>query len=108
MTFKVKDLMIELNQPGLACHPTFICACTHITHVTCGFCSFAHTICNFGCSFAQPSFCQHGSITVTITCPGTLVTDTSPIIQTLPQVSGPALGNLKNQLKEALAAAEKQ
>ena len=108
MTFKVTDLMIELSQPGAACHPTFVCACTHITHVTCGFCSFAHTICHLGCSLAQPSFCQHGSITVTITCPGTLVTDTSPIIQTLPQVNGAALGNLKNQLKEALAAAEKQ
>jgi hypothetical protein len=65
-------------------------------------------LCYYGCSVYSPTFCAFGSVTHTITCPGSLVTDTTPIIQTIPQVGGPALANLKDQLKQALDLAERQ
>ena len=103
MTFKVKDLMIDISSA------TAQVACAH-TLIGCHFyCSqLVFSYCHFGCSFHFPSICTHGSVTPTITCPGTLVTDTTPIFQTLPQLSGPALGNLKDQLKQALELAERQ
>jgi hypothetical protein len=113
MPFKVKDLMIDVTSvsPALQCHPTFICqlGCTVAIsgcHLGCSYIAFS--ACHFGCSFYLPSICQAGSITVTLTCPGSLITDTGPILQTIPQLSGLALGNLKEQLKQALEAAEKQ
>jgi hypothetical protein len=113
MPFKVKDLMIDVTSVtgALQCHPTLIChvGCTNIVSGCHYYCSYlAFSACHFGCSFYQPSFCQYGSVTVTLTCPGTLVTDTTPIIQTIPQLGGEALGNLKEQLKQALELAEKQ
>lgn len=112
MAFKVKDLMIDVTSAGaLQCHPTLICnfGCTVIhshCYLACTYIAFS--ACNYGCSIYSPTYCQYGSITVTVTCPGSLVTDTTPIIQTIPQLSGQALGNLKEQLKQALDAAEKQ
>lgn len=116
MPFKVKDLMIDITgATGIAqCHPTVILCqhgCTHVAafsgcHVHC---SFLISFCQAGCSLLAPSLCTFNSVTGgTITCPGSLVTDTAPIIQTIPQISGPALGNLKEQLKQAVALAEKQ
>lgn len=116
MAFKVKDLMIDVTPAGGAqlCHPTAIpCVfgCT-VIDTGCRFaCSYlAFSACLYGCSFNYPSIivCQAGTITATFTCPGSLVTDTGPILQTIQQMSGPALGNLKEQLKQALEAAEKQ
>lgn len=115
MAFKVKDLMIDVTsvagvQPGQV---AVLCrfGCTYYAafsgcHLACTY--LAVSACHYGCSFFYPSFCQHGSVTVTLTCPGTLVTDTGPIFETLPQLSGEALGNLKEQLKLALDQAEKQ
>ena len=111
MTFKVKDLMIDISSATVA-----QIGCTHHTlcagHTLVGchlYCSqLAFSICHFGCTNHFPSICTHASVTVTFTCPGTLVTDTTPIFQTLPQLSGPALGNLKEQLKQALELAERQ
>ena len=114
MAFKVKDLMIDVSsaaaaQPG---QPALFCqfGCTYLGYSVCHLgCSYlAFSGCHFGCSFYYPSYCHYGSITVTQTCPGTLVTDTGPILQTIPQLSGEALGNLKEQLKTALDLAEKQ
>jgi hypothetical protein len=106
MPFKVKDLMIDVTSkaaltPAVQCHPTVI------------FCHFGCTVlvsCHFACSFQGPSLCHFGSqtITFTITCPGSLVTDTTPIIQATPQLEGPQVANLKDQLKQALDAAERQ
>lgn len=103
MTFKVKDLMIDVSSATaqLQCAHTLIGCHYYCSHL-------AISYCHFGCSFHFPSICPAGTITPTITCPGTLVTDTSPIIQTINQVSGPALVNLKAQLKEALELAERQ
>lgn len=113
MAFKVKDLMIDVTSAtgAVQCHPTVICflGCTHAAtgcHWACSY--LAYSACHFGCSFYYPSFCQNGSITVTFTCPGSLVTDTGPIFQTIPQLGGQALDNLKEQLKQALDLAEKQ
>lgn len=110
MTFKVKDLMIDISSATAQFGCTHHTACAGQTLVGCYYyCShLAFSICHFGCTNYFPSICTHGSVTVTITCPGTLVTDTSPIFQTLPQLSGPALGNLKEQLKQALELAERQ
>ena len=115
MAFKVKDLMIDVSSASAAlqCQPTFIFCqfgCTYAAfsgcHLACTYLAFSG--CHFGCSFFLPSFCQHGSVTVTLTCPGSLITDTGPILQTIPQLGGEALGNLKEQLKLALDLAEKQ
>lgn len=114
MPFKVKDLLIDVTSVAgaLQCHPTFIChfGCSFQIYSGCHhFCTYlVQSVCHFGCTNHLPSICQHGSVTVTITCPGSLVTDTTPIIQTTPQFSGPALVNLKDQLKMALEVAEKQ
>ena len=110
MTFKVKDLMIDISSATAQFACTHHTLCAGHTLVGCNYyCSqVAFSICHFGCTNHFPSICTHGSVTVTITCPGTLVTDTSPIFQTLPQLSGPALGNLKEQLKQALELAERQ
>jgi hypothetical protein len=114
MAFKVKDLMIDVssatgalqNQPALFCR----FGCSYLAFSGCNWgCSYlAFSGCYFGCSFYYPSYCQYGSVTVTVGCPGSLVTDTGPILQTIPQLSGDALGNLKEQLKAALDMAEKQ
>ena len=112
MPFKVKDLMIDVTSAGaLQCHPTLICnfGCTVVyshCYLACTYVAFS--ACHYGCSFYSPTWCHYGSVTVTLTCPGSLVTDTTPIIQTIPQLGGEALGNLKEQLKQALDAAEKQ
>ena len=114
MPFKVKDLMIDVSSalnPALQCHPTLICqlGCSQLLsgcHLACTYVAFS--ACHFGCTYYLPSICQAASITVTLTCPGSLVTDTGPILQTIPQLSGQALGTLKEQLKQALDAAEKQ
>lgn len=104
MTFKVKDLMIDVSSATaqLACPAHSLIGC----HFHCSFAAIS--FCHFGCSFFFPSICTHASINPTITCPGTLVTDTTPIFQTINQLSGPALGNLKEQLKQALELAERQ
>jgi hypothetical protein len=106
MPFKVKDLLIELTSTTAVaqCHPTFICYHSGCHH----YCSYLVSICQAGCSLHLPSLCTTASVTVTVTCPGSLVTDTSPIIATIPQLGGPALGNLKGQLKQALEIAERQ
>ncbi|MCU1325500.1 MAG: hypothetical protein JWN34_870 [Bryobacterales bacterium] len=106
MPFKVKDLLIELASTTAVaqCHPTFICY-----HSGChNFCSYLASVCQAGCSLHLPSICTTASVTATFTCPGSLVTDTSPIFQTIPHLGGPALGNLKSQLKQALELAERQ
>jgi len=116
MPFKVKDLLIDITSTaGVAqCNPTYILCqhgCTYIAaysgcHIHC---SYLVSFCQAGCSVFAPSLCTFHSVTGTIvTCPGSLVTDTGPILQTIPQLSGPALGNLKEQLKQAIALAEKQ
>jgi hypothetical protein len=114
MAFKVKDLMIDVSSAtgALQCQPTLICrfGCTYLAfsgcHLACTYLAFSG--CHLGCSFYLPSLCAFGSVTQTITCPGSLVTDTGTILQTIPQLSGEALGNLKEQLKQALDLAEKQ
>ncbi|HEY3441995.1 MAG TPA: hypothetical protein VGK29_14635 [Paludibaculum sp.] len=114
MPFKVKDLLVDVASAtnALQCYPTFICHFGCSFHIYSGchnYCTYlVQSICHYGCTNHFPSICQHGSVTVTVTCPGTLVTDTTPIIQTTPQYSGPALINLKEQLKAALEIAEKQ
>ena len=115
MPFKVKDLLVDVTTGvGLVnCQPTWICRFGYCSYVVQSICQhhctyIVQSICHYGCTHFQPSYCQHGSITVTITCPGSLVTDTSPIIQATPQFSGPALVNLKEQLKQALEIAERQ
>ena len=115
MAFKVKDLMIDVSSATGAVQdqPALLCrfGCTYVQafsgcYLGCSYLAFSG--CHFGCSFYYPSYCQFGSVTVTIGCPGSLVTDTGPILQTIPQLSGEALGNLKEQLKAALDQAEKQ
>src|SRR5262249_46416898 len=104
MTFKVRDLMIDVSSAAaqFKCPGTSLIFCNH-------FCTYiVPSVCHLGCTYHAPSICAWGSITVTVTCPGTLVTDTTPILQTIPQVSGPALTNLKDQLKQALELAERQ
>lgn len=114
MPFKVKDLLVDVTSATgqLQCHPTFVChfGCSYLAFSGCHqFCSYvAVSICQYGCSVHSPTFCQNGSVTINVTCPGSLITDTTPIIQTTPQYSGPALVNLKEQLKQALEVAEKQ
>ena len=115
MPFKVKDLLIDVTSAGpvAQCNPTYIACqhgCTYVAafsgcHVNC---SYLVSFCQAGCSVFAPSLCTFHSVTGgTITCPGSLVTDTTPILQTIPQLSGPALGNLKEQLRQAIALAEK-
>ena len=115
MAFKVKDLMIDVSSAtgALQGQPALFCrfGCTYYAafsgcHLACTYLAFSG--CHYGCSYFQPSYCTFGSVTVTQTCPGTLVTDTGTILQTIPQLSGEALGNLKEQLKLALDQAEKQ
>ena len=117
MAFKVKDLMIDVSAAAgaLPDQAALYCrfGCTYYAafsgcHLACTYLAFSG--CHYGCSFAFPSYCHYGSVTVTITqtCPGSLVTDTGPILQTIPQLGGEALGNLKEQLKTALEMAEKQ
>jgi hypothetical protein len=104
MTFKVKDLMIDVSSA------TAQIQCPNHTLIACHFyCTYVVSFCHYGCTFYYPSVCGFGSITVTqtLTCPGS-IPDTSPIIQTIPQFSGPALANLKDQLKLALDLAERQ
>ena len=103
MTFKVKDLMIDVSSA------TAQIQCPNFTLIACHFyCTYVVSFCHYGCSVYSPTFCAFGSITHTVTCPGSLVTDTTPIIQTIPQVGGEALANLKDQLKLALDLAERQ
>ena len=110
MPFKVKDLMVDVTSatgPYLQCYPTYIChwGCTYYGYSGCHFyCTHVHFS---GCGLTLQVECQNGSVPVVL-CPGSLVTDTTPIIQNTPQFSGPSLVNLKEQLKLALAAAEKQ
>ena len=115
MPFKVKDLMVDVTSAvgGIQqCYPTFIChfGCTVWGYSGCYYYPTWHTGCHFPCSLSllAPAACQQNSMPVVNTCPGSLVTDTTPIIQTTPQFSGPVLANLKAQLTQALAAAEKQ
>lgn len=114
MAFKVKDLMIDVTSAtgGLQGQPAILCrvGCTYVAFTGCHLaCTYlAISGCHFGCSFYYPSLCTFGSVTVTQTCPGSLVTDTGPILDTIPQLSGEALGHLKDQLKVALDLAEKQ
>jgi hypothetical protein len=105
MTFKVKDLMIDVSSA------TAQIQCPNHTLIACHFyCTYVISFCHYGCSFYFPSYCAFGSVTVTqtiTTCPGS-IPDTTPIIQTIPQVGGPVLANLKDQLKQALDLAERQ
>ena len=114
MPFKLKDLLVDVVSAAgaLQCNPTYICRFGCSFHIYSGchqFCTYlVQSICHLGCSNFSPTYCQAGSLPITLTCPGSLITDTSPIIQTTPQISGPALANLKDQLKQALEVAEKQ
>jgi hypothetical protein len=104
MTFKVKDLMIDVSSA------TAQIQCPNFTLIGCHFyCTYVISVCHYGCSFYYPSFCAFGSVTVTqtITCAGS-IPDTTYVFQTIPQASGPALANLKDQLKQALDLAERQ
>jgi hypothetical protein len=65
-------------------------------------------VCQYGCTFHLPSICQAGSLTITCFASQGPTDPTTPIIQATPQLSGPVLGGLKQQLKEALTAVEKQ
>ncbi len=104
MPFKVKDLLIDVSAtqaltPTIQCHPTLI-AC----HYGCTY----FISCHYACSQVA-SYCQYGSVPTTIvTCPGSLVTDTTPIIQATPTLEGPQVATLKQQLKQALEVAERQ
>ena len=102
MTFKVRDLMIDVSSA------TAQLQCPNYTLIACRFyCTYVVSICHYGCSLYYPSVCAFGSVTHTITCPGS-IPDTTPIFQTIPQVGGPVLANLKDQLKQALEMAERQ
>lgn len=104
MTFKVKDLMIDVSSA------TAQIQCPNHTQILCRFyCTYVVSFCHYGCTFYYPSVCGFGSVTVTptITCPGS-IPDTTYVFQTIPQASGPALANLKDQLKQALDLAERQ
>ena len=107
MAFKVKDLMIDVTsvagvQPGqVAAFCRF--GCTYFgaysgCHLACTY--LAVSACHYGCSFFYPSICQYGSVTVTQTCPGTLVTDTGPIFETPQTVADVEM--LEKKLGEAL------
>jgi hypothetical protein len=52
--------------------------------------------------------CEAATLPNVPVCPGSLITDTTPIIQATPQLGGPMLANLKDQLRQALDVAEKQ
>jgi hypothetical protein len=116
MPFKVKDLLVDVSSATVAlqCQPTFLChfGCSYyLAHSACHFgCSqIAFSVCHYGCTFQLPSICTFASVTVT--CFQSVVPTTdpiSPILQASPQLSGPVLGNLKQQLREALTAVEKQ
>ncbi len=95
--FRFKDLTIDVA--------TFAQPC-HIFHsaVPCRFyCSFHITDpCRFTCTVVHSIVpCQFGSQIPTVTCPGSLVTDT---LGTETIIENP--GALKQRLKQALAAAE--
>ena len=103
MTFKVKDLLIDVSSAAKA-------ACPSHTLVACHYhCTYIISVCQFGCSIQSPSICTYNSLpTTVVTCPGSLVTDTTYIFQTIPQLEGPQIANLKDQLKQALELAERQ
>jgi hypothetical protein len=109
MTFKVKDLMIDVSSATaqIQC-PNTVIQCPNHTLIACHFyCTYVVSFCHYGCSVYSPTFCAFGSVTVTVTCPGS-IPDTTYVFQTIPQASGPALANLKDQLKQALELAERQ
>lgn len=112
MPFKVKDLLVDVTSVAgtiQQCHPTLICklGCTIQAFSGCfQFCTYPfQSICHLGCTNHIPSICYTGSH-FTVTCGATWQTD--PIIQATPQLSGPVLATLKEQLKQALDVAEKQ
>lgn len=95
--FRFKDLTIDVARYAQPCH---------IFHsvVPCRFyCSFHITDpCRFTCTVIHSEVtCQFGTQIPTVTCPGSLVTDT---LGTETILENP--GALKQRLKQALAAAE--
>ncbi len=115
MPFRVKDLMMDVTSAAGAqtnlqwCHLNnsiincgLICsAVPSVCH-----CTFHHTFCYLGCT-AIPTIitCPFGT-RITVTCPGTIVTDpTGPVYTPVAQQE---LAATKERLKQELAMAEAQ
>ncbi len=102
MPFRLKDLMIDVTAAGSALqHEGIYKHCGF--HYTLVGCQFIHTFpCIWGCTH-PPSYYPpcHNTLPVTLTCPGSLITDT---LGTGTILENP--GFVKERLKVALAAAE--
>jgi hypothetical protein len=107
MSFKVKDLMIDLTAPGTIhdnCQPAVVCrvGCTLFTNV-CEFQSsvpLPFTICGFNSSFSRRDACDAGG--TQIRTPWTTATMHTETIQHTVPLGLQPLGSLKKYLNAAL------